>query len=435
MRSELQALEQLQVNLLDSVNFPEKILEKKVKSVPAVPPLTTNIHSPTLTDAVHAGTCKQSSYGPLTLELVKSTNFVFGSTSDIDRFYSGELPFEYGRYGSPTVNSCEKRVAGLEGAEEALLFSSGMAAFTTTLFALLKSGDHVIIGDDSYRRLRQFCVETLARYNISCSVVPMGDYSALEAAITLSTKVIVTETPTNPFLRVVDVERLVKIAKSHNVLTLLDATFATPYVLRPLNYGVDLVVHSATKFLGGHNDLLCGVVAGREELLSAIREERNMLGGIADPDTAWRLERSLKTLALRISRQNETALKLARYLESQPLIEKVWYPLLESHPDHAIALKQLNGGGGVVTFTVKGDCKATCEFLDKLTIPQLADSLGGTESLVKHVALMSYYRYTTKERLARGITDNLVRYSVGLEDPIDLIEDLRQALAVNNVEI
>ena len=390
---------------------------------------TTNPPLVSTTAAIHAGRPEVRSYGPLTVPLVKSTNYIFGATADIEKFYNGELPHEYGRYGSPTVSYCEDRLAAIEGGEKSLLFSSGMAAFTTTLLSLLAAGDHLIIGDDSYRRIRLFCVKTLARYGISCTVVPMGDYDALEAACTPKTKLLVFEVPTNPFMRVLDVARAAAIARRHKAYLLCDSTLASPCVIKPLSLGADLVVHSATKFLGGHNDLLCGAVIGRTELIERIHEERTTLGGIADPDAAWRLERSLKTLPLRMAQHSASALAIAEYLETQPLVDKVWYPLLSSHPDHSLARAQLSSGGGVVSFTVKGDMDASCYFLDQLKVPMLADSLGGTESLIKHVARMSYYRYTREERLAVGITDTLIRYSVGLEATDDLIQDLDGAFA------
>jgi cystathionine gamma-synthase len=383
------------------------------------------------TAAIHKGRPNRRDYGPLTCSLAKSTNYVFGSTGDIDRFYKGELPFEYGRYGSPTVNYTEDRIAALEGGDQCLLFSSGMNAITTTILSLLSAGDHIIVGDDSYRRIRLFCTKTLARFGITSSVVPMGDYEALDLACTPNTKLLVFEVPTNPFLRVLDISRAAEIAKKHGALLLCDSTLASPCVIQPLKFGADLVIHSATKFLGGHNDLICGAVIGSHDLIEKIHEERNTFGGIADPDVAWRLERSLKTLPLRMKQHNSSALTLAKFLESQSLVERVWYPLLESHPDHTVATKQFQsggfGGGGVVSFTLKGNESGACFFLDQLKIPFLADSLGGTESLVKHVARMSYYRYSREERLKVGITDTLIRYSVGLEECSDLIDDLKAA--------
>ena len=335
---------------------------------------------------------------------------------------------EYGRYGNPTVRATEQRLAALEGAGDAILFSSGMAAITTTLLAMLPTNSHIIITADCYRRTREFCQTFLKRLGIGCTVVQPDDYEALEHAIEPNTRLLISELPTNPYLRVLDLERLVEIAKSHGVKTLIDATFATPLNIQPLSWGVDLVVHSATKYLGGHNDLLAGVVAGEAGLIAALRNALGVFGAVTDPHNAALLLRGLKTLGLRVAQQNQSGQAVAEYLESHPLIEQVWYPGLASHPDHENAVRQLTGFGGVVSFTLKGDLNATARFIDVLEIPLIAASLGGTETLVEQPALMSYYELSTEERLAVGISDNLVRLSLGIEDTADLIADLEQAL-------
>jgi cystathionine gamma-synthase len=383
-----------------------------------------------MTACIHEGADTLKSYGPLTLPIVTSTTFHFKSLDELHRFHSGELPYEYGRYGSPTVNGCEQRMAALDHAEDSVLFASGMNAVTTALLTFLDKDSHLIIGSDSYRRTRQFCEVFLKRFGVSTSVVEMGDYDALEQAIRPNTRVILFESPTNPYLRVVDLNRLRDMAQKHKIVTMIDSTFATPYVQRPLDFGIDLVIHSATKYLGGHNDLICGVVSGTGEVIARVREARGVYGGIADAHAASTLERSLKTLVLRMRQHNESAAKIAERLADHPAIEQVWYPGLSSHPDHAVAAEQMNGFGGVVTFTIAGSLLSTCRFIDRLTIPKIADSLGGAESLIKHVALMSFYKFTREERLSYGITDNLVRLSVGLEDCDDLIADLDQALEV-----
>jgi cystathionine gamma-synthase len=335
---------------------------------------------------------------------------------------------EYGRYGNPTVSAAEKRLARLDGAEEAILFASGMSAITTVLIAMLPTGANLVITDDCYRRTREFCNTFLKRLGITCTVVPMGDYDALEAAIQPNTRLLLSESPTNPYLRTLDLVRFTEIAKKHKVKSIIDATFATPLNIQPLQFGVDLVVHSATKYLGGHNDLLAGVVVGEAGLIISLRNALGVLGGIADPSNAALLLRGLKTLALRVARQNTNGQAVAEYLERHPSIERVWYPGLASHPDHLVAKQQMSGYGGVVSFTVKGDLEATSRFIDALQIPLIAASFGGVESLVEQPALMSFYEFSTEERLAVGITDNLVRLSLGIEDADDLIADLDQAL-------
>jgi cystathionine gamma-synthase len=303
-----------------------------------------------------------------------------------------------------------------------------MCANTTVLLTLLSQGDHLIMTDDCYRRTRQFCLEFLSRYGIETTIVPIGDYAALEAAIQSNTRMILSETPTNPYLRIVDLERLVEIAHHHGVWTFIDSTFATPCNLRPLEYGVDLVTHSATKYLGGHNDLLGGVVIGSQSLLARIKEARSVMGGIIDPHTAYLLLRGLKTLAIRVARQNENGLQVARFLESHPKVRRVYYPGLPSHPDHDLARRQMSGFGGVVSFEIEGDGKRTGAFIDALRIPYMGPSLGGVESIIEQPALMSHFTLDQEERLALGIKDELVRYAVGIEDAQDLIADLEQAL-------
>jgi cystathionine gamma-synthase len=304
-----------------------------------------------------------------------------------------------------------------------------MAAMTTLLLASLPTGAHLVMTDDCYRRTRQFCLVFLKRLGIETSIVPMGDYAALEAAIVPKrTRFLVSESPTNPYLRCVDLGRLAEIGRRHRVSTLIDSTFGTPLNQRPLEHGVDYVVHSATKYLGGHHDLLAGVVVGSKARVAALRDARGVLGGIVDPQNAYLLERGLKTLGLRVRQQNETALAVARWLERHPRIERVWYPGLPSHPDHEIARAQMTGFGGVVSFEVKGDLEATSRFVDRLEIPYIAPSLGGVDSLVEQPALMSYFEKTTEERLELGIKDNLVRFAIGVEDAADLIADLERAL-------
>jgi cystathionine gamma-synthase len=383
--------------------------------------------------AVHGGR-GSNPYQAVPEPIVQAATYSFEDTADLRSFMEARLwgnadgRTEYGRYGNPTVSAAEKRLARLDGAEEAILFASGMSAITTVLIAMLPTGANLVITDDCYRRTREFCNTFLKRLGITCTVVPMGDYDALEAAIQPNTRLLLSESPTNPYLRTLDLVRFTEIAKKHKVKSIIDATFATPLNIQPLQFGVDLVVHSATKYLGGHNDLLAGVVVGEAGLIISLRNALGVLGGIADPSNAALLLRGLKTLALRVARQNTNGQAVAEYLERHPSIERVWYPGLASHPDHLVAKQQMSGYGGVVSFTVKGDLEATSRFIDALQIPLIAASFGGVESLVEQPALMSFYEFSTEERLAVGITDNLVRLSLGIEDADDLIADLDQAL-------
>ena len=316
----------------------------------------------------------------------------------------------------------------MEHAEEALLFASGMCAATTTFLALLPRGGHLILTSDCYRRTRQFCDEFLSKMDIRVSVIEPANLEALETAITEDTALFFTELPTNPYLRVVDLPEAARIAHQHGVKVVVDSTFATPALHRALDDGADLVVHSATKYLGGHNDLLAGAALGGGELMESVRKALGILGGIIAPNDAYLLLRGLKTLDLRMERHNRNALSVARFLEGHDRIRRVFYPGLESHPDYEIAGRLLRGFGGVVTFEVEGDYHATVRFVDRCRIPYIAPSLGGVESLIEMPVLMSYWDQTPLAQRRFGITDSLVRFSCGIEDTVDLIDDLEQAL-------
>jgi len=386
------------------------------------------------TDSVHAGTTRPNAYHSLTVPIVQTATYTFENTADLCAFQDARMwggardRTEYGRYGNPTVAACEAKLAALDHGDDAILFSSGMAAVTTVLLAMLPAGAHIVIGDDCYRRTRQFCLTFLKRFGITTTVVRMGDFAALEAALQPNTRLIISESPTNPYLRVVDLVRLVEIAKRHGIKTLIDSTFATPVNQCPLDFGIDLVLHSATKYLSGHNDLLAGVVVGKAGLIDSLRQALGVLGAVADPHAAALLLRGLKTLALRVERQNANGQCVAEFLESHPNVKRVWYPGLASHPDSDIAHAQMLGFGGVVSFEIDGSLDDTSRFIDALEIPIIAASLGGVESLIEQPALMSYYELSTEERLAVGIKDNLVRFALGVEDADDLIGDLTQAL-------
>jgi len=379
--------------------------------------------------SVHGGETRPKPANSLTTPIVQTATFTWANTQELKDHFDGKIDrVEYGRYGNPTQRVAEAKLAALEGAEDCLLFASGMAAMTTALFAVLSRGTHVVVTDDSYRRTRQFLNQTLHRYGIEVSTVPAGDYDALEDAIRPTTRVLVSESPTNPYNRIVDLERFGDIGRRHRVKTFIDATFATPYNVRPLEWGVDLVMHSATKYLGGHNDLLAGAVLGSRDLVSAIRSLQGITGAVVDPFAAYLLVRGLKTFALRMERQNANAQAVAEFLAGHPVVEAVHYAGLRTHPEHDIAQKQMRGFGGVVSFEVRGDLDAATRVVDACTIPYLAVSLGGVESLVEQPAIMSFYELTTEERLEIGIKDNLIRYAVGIEDADDLIADLAQAL-------
>jgi cystathionine gamma-synthase len=335
---------------------------------------------------------------------------------------------EYARYGNPTQLAAEQKLAEIEGGEASLLFASGMSAVTTALFVYLGSGEHLVMTDDCYRKTRFFCSDFLARYGVETSIVPAGDYQAMQDAMRPDTRLVLAESPTNPYLRVLDIPRAAKIAHDGGAELLVDSTFATPFNVRPLDLGADIVMHSTTKYLSGHNDVLGGVLIGSWGKLRPIKDARGMLGGVIAPQSSYLLLRGLKTFGLRMKHLNDSAMQVAQFLQTAPQIATVHYPGLPEHPDYAVAAEQMAGFGGVVSFEVDGGLELTSRLVDLVQIPQLGPSFGGTESLIIQPALQTYYDLTTEQRLAMGIRDNLVRYAVGLEDTADLIADLAQAL-------
>ncbi|MCY1007685.1 aminotransferase class I/II-fold pyridoxal phosphate-dependent enzyme [Nannocystis pusilla] len=383
--------------------------------------------------AVHAGERHPNPDDAIVPPIACTATYTFRDTAEVRDHFEGRVRREeYGRYGNPSVAAVERKLAALEGAEDCALFGSGMAAISTTLFALVRSGQHVVLTADGYRRTRQFVTGFLRKFGVESTLVEPGDYEALAAAIVPGkTRVLLGESPTNPYLRVADLDRLAAIKAQHRgsgLKVVIDATFATPVNLQPLRRGADLVLHAGTKYLGGHNDLLAGAVCGDAGLVGAVKDLRGMLGGVLDGHSAYLLHRGLKTLTLRVERQNASALRIAGFLEAHPEVERVFYPGLASHPDHAVAQAQMRGFGGVVSFLVRGDLDRTSRFIDRCEVPRIAPSLGGVESLIEQPALMSFYKLSTAEREAVGIRDNLIRLAVGVEDVEDLIADLDQAL-------
>ncbi|MBW2271964.1 MAG: aminotransferase class I/II-fold pyridoxal phosphate-dependent enzyme, partial [Deltaproteobacteria bacterium] len=314
--------------------------------------------------------------------------------------------------------------------EETVLFASGMCAATTTFMALMPVGSHLVVTSDCYRRTRQFINQFLKRMGVEVTVIEPGSAEAFEKAIQDNTRMFFTESPTNPYLRVIDVEEVSKIAHRRDVLVVIDSTFASPVNHCAIADGADLIVHSATKYLGGHNDLLAGTVTGRREIVDPIRSALGVLGGIIDSHAAWLLLRGLKTLAIRMHRHNSNGQAVAEFLESHPKVRKVWYPGLASHPDHEIAVRQMGGFGGVVTFEIETDLEGAMRFIDATRIPYQAPSLGGVESLIELPVTMSFWDMPRDERYEIGITDSLVRLACGIENEQDLIADLDQALAM-----
>lgn len=382
------------------------------------------------TIAVHAGEARNKPSDAITDSIVCSSTFTFDDTQSVIDFIENKEPREeYGRYGNPNEKVVEAKLAALEAGEEAIVFSSGMAAIVGLLMAKLSAGDEIVFFDQCYHRSREFCYKHLARFGVVTHQVPTGDFAAMEAAINKKTKLLVSESPTNPHLTCIDLEQFVGLGKAHEIETLIDATLATPYNLRPLEYGVDYVLHSATKYLGGHNDLLAGSITGSTEKLESIRNLRGIMGGVNSPHNLYLLQRGLKTFELRMQRHNENGQRLAEFLENHPRIERVYYPGLASHPSHNVAKRTMRGFGGLITFLVRdADWRQTADIVDRVKIPRIGPSLGGVESLIEQPLVMSYFSQTPENRTKFGIYDNMIRMSCGIENAEDLIDDLRQAL-------
>jgi cystathionine gamma-synthase len=382
------------------------------------------------TTAVHAGEDRHKWADSITDPIFCSATYTFRDTQSVIDFIEQKQPREeYGRYGNPSEKVVERKLAALEGGEAALLFSTGMAAIVGLLMAKLQAGDEIIFFDECYHRSREFCAKHLSRFGVVTRQVRACDYEAMEAAISPATRLLVSESPTNPHLSVVDLERFAGIGRRHGVETLIDATLGTPFNVRPIAAGVDYVLHSATKYLAGHNDLLAGVIVGSAAKLEPVRKLRGIMGAINAPHNIYLLQRGLKTFGLRMERHNANGLAVAQFLAGHPRVERVFYPGLETHAYYQVARRTMHGFGGLVTFLVKdADWRATARVVDRVRIPKIGPSMGGVESLIEQPLVMSYYECTPEDRQRFGIPDNMIRLACGIEDTADLIADLRQAL-------
>jgi cystathionine beta-lyase/cystathionine gamma-synthase len=387
-------------------------------------------HTPrqTETKAVRGGTSLEKKNGPLATPIYQTSTFEV--TDNEQQLRATPTDMFYTRYGNPTHTVAEHAIAELEGTDKALLFASGMNAITTSVLALLKSGDHVVAQRDIYGGATKFFGQWLPKLGIETTFVDTTEYNQHERAIRPNTKLLYVESPTNPLVRVVDLRRIVAIANDHDLITMIDSTFATPINCRPADFGIDLVMHSGTKYFGGHSDLIAGVVAGPADLIDQIHATRTTLGGCMDPHAAWLLLRGIKTLAVRVLRQNENALRVAQFLAQHPAVRSVHYPFLEAHPQQALAVEQMRGGGGIVSFEVEGTGEDARKLSENLNLFTLAPSLGGVDSLVSIPVLTSHAMIPAEHRAKMGITEQLIRLSVGIEHADDLIADLEQALTV-----
>ncbi|KXZ43373.1 hypothetical protein GPECTOR_92g596 [Gonium pectorale] len=366
----------------------------------------------------------------LTTPIVQTSTYHFRNTAELIDYNEGRFEsYEYGRYGNPTSQACEAKIKELEGAEDCLVSASGMNAVTSMLLSLVPSGGHIVTTSDCYWRTRQFMQNFLPKMNVGVSVIKPNDLEALQQALdSHNVTLFFSESPTNPYLRCVDIPAISRICHAKGAAVCIDSTFATPMNQQALALGADLVLHSATKYLAGHNDVLAGALAGRKDLVAKVREFHHIMGGVVDPHAAYLLLRGIKTLQLRVERHNASAMEIARRLEAHPKIDRVWYPGLASHPDHSIAKSQMSGFGGVVSFEVRGGLNECISFIDNVKLPYIAPSLGGVESLIEMPAVQSYWGFGPEKRAQIGIKENLVRFSIGIEDVEDIWEDLVQAL-------
>ena len=377
---------------------------------------------------MRGGTELHKKNGPLSTPIYQTSTFEV--TDNEQQLRATHTDMFYTRYGNPTNTAAESAIAELEGADAALLFASGMSAISTSILALVKSGDHIVAQRDIYGGATKFLTQWLPKFGVETTLVDTTDYEQHARAMRPNTKILHLESPTNPTLRVVDLKRVSALARERGVTTLIDSTFSTPMNCRPIEYGIDLVMHSGTKYFAGHSDLICGVVAGRRDLIETIHATRTTVGCNMDPHAAWLLLRGIRTLALRVERQNESALRVAQFLKGHPKVRSVSYPFLEGHPQRALAMEQMRGGGGVLSFEVEGTGEDACRFSEALELFTLAPSLGGVDSLVTIPVITSHAMIRAEEREKMGVTEQMVRLSVGIENVEDLIADLERGLAV-----
>jgi len=378
------------------------------------------------TKAVRGASDLEKKNGPMATPIYQTSTFEVADNDEqlrvtpTDHFYT--------RYGNPTNTVAEQTVAQLEGVDAALTFASGMGAITTTIMALLKSGDHIVAQRDIYGGATKFFTQWLPKMGIETTLVDTTEYDQHARAIRPNTKLLYVESPTNPAVRVVDLKKIASLARQHNLLSMIDATFGTPINQRPSEFGIDLIMHSGTKYLAGHSDLICGVVAGSSDRIEKIHSTRTTLGNCMDPHASWMLIRGLKTLAVRVARQNDNALRVAEFLSQHDKVRRVHYPFLKNHPQYAIAREQMSGGGGMVSFEVEGTGDDARRLTESMRLFTLAPSLGGVESLVSIPVLTSHAMIDPEHRKKMGVTEQMMRLSVGIENADDLIADLEHAL-------
>ena len=382
------------------------------------------------TRAVHAGQNPDPQYGALSTPIYQTSTFVFKDVAQgAARFAGDEEGYIYTRLGNPTITALEQKIAVLEGGEDAAAFGSGMAAVSAVIMALVDQGDHVVHSSALYGCTFAFLHELISRFGVTATGVDTADLEAVKKAIRPNTKVVYIESPTNPTMRITDIKEVADIAHAHGAKVVVDNTFMTPYLQRPLELGADVVIHSATKYINGHGDVVAGLAIADKETMSAIKKTTlKDIGGIMSPFNAWLILRGLKTLPVRMDRHNSNAMAIADFLEHHPGVAKVYYPGLESFDQHELAKKQMSGFGGIMSFELKGGFEAGVRLMNGVKLCHLAVSLGDVDTLIQHPASMTHSVVPEEERLAANITPGLVRLAVGLEDVEDIIADLKQAL-------
>jgi methionine-gamma-lyase len=380
--------------------------------------------------AIHAGDAGEPVFGEVSVPIFQSSTFSFPSAEDGAARFRGDSPgFIYTRIGNPTVKALEDNIAALEGGYGGMATASGMAAITVVFLALLRDRTHVVSTDSVYGPTRVVLEEEFSRFNVRSTFVDTSRPENIEEAVTPDTRLVFVETPANPTMSITDIRRAAEIAHRHDAVLVVDNTFASPYLQRPIEHGADVVVHSLTKSINGHSDVVGGmIVTEEEELYRRIRSVLTLFGGTMDPHQAWLILRGVRTLPLRVEKSVENAAKVAAFLREHPAVAWVRYPGLENHPQHLVARKQMDGYGSMICFGVRGGLEAGRAVMNRVKVFTLAVSLGGVESLIEHPASMTHASVPREEREAAGILDELVRVSVGCEDFEDLEADLEEAL-------
>lgn len=424
------------VNALDALDHSTKTGPSRASVIRGAKDATLGVHAG---ERVLGPKKTKAMLDAIQVPIVQSSTYTFRSTRDCIDYNMGVYSsFEYGRYGNPTSRAVEEKVAIMEGADDCLMSSSGMNAVTTMLLALVPEGGHIVTTTDCYRRTRQFVLTLLPKMGITCTVLDPADMKGLEEAFEKhNVSLYFSESPTNPMLRVVDVPAISELCKKYGAISCFDTTFCTPVNFKPMDFGADLVLHSATKYLAGHQDVMAGILAGKANYIDQVRKLHGVLGGVVDPQASYLINRGLKTLSIRMKAHNENAEAISNFLNAHPKVRLVNHPILPSHPDHVVANRLFKKGfGGMLSFEIKGDgnpwsvetFEATGRFVDHLKIPYIGPSLGGCESIVEQVCIMGYFDQPLHERRRLGINNGLVRFSCGIEDTDDLIADMEQAL-------